>query len=165
MRLYELARDLGVSTEQVKVWAAPITYSNASQAVTTRDEEVIRKKAAAAGNTPQQPAVPALLSKEAVQKAIDQIVEQYGWDWCGDGVTEVNEILNPLGLTVTRFYDNGHLNITVQASNVPSGEDFETALANKIKEVITDFQWNGRNMTLRPGRYGEDPVSVSSEED
>lgn len=163
MRIYELARELGVSNEQVKVWGGVNVKDSSSASVPKDVADVIRRKAVAAANTPA-PTV-TTLPREDVQKAIDKIVDEYGWDWCSDGVEEVNEILNPLGLTVTKFYDTATIKIAVTVNNSPSGDDYEKALAQKIGEVVQDLQWSGRAPTLRLGRYGESAVAVDVEED
>lgn len=167
MRVYELARALGVETEQVKIWAAPNTLGSSS-GVPKILEDAIRAKAAAAANNqpdPSQAKAKEGIPREEVQNAIDEIVEEYGTEWCGDGVEGVNGILARLGLNVIRVADYGYLNMRLTFVDLPMVTedmeyDFNQYLRGELLRRLTGeaFVFKGREFRIadKPGRHPGD---------
>jgi len=164
MRAYELAHELGIETPALIQAARRMRLGTpGTSSSTVQPQDAARLRHAFPGVVATNTKPIDVVEIEKIQQVINEIVEEYGTDWCGGGRSDVERRLQKIGLTL-----NTKARVTFQVSitydNVPciSEDDGpDDPVRDEFKDVLTQILeqhpivLNGNTVTLAANRYGE----------
>ena len=163
MRVHELASLVGKNSASIIAVLNQIqedfVYSRATGSVTTDHEALVRLHYSKPAPDPVEE------YKKAVQVIIDRITDEYGTDWCGNGVNDVSAMLQEVGLSLIPIHEELTLTVALKFSNAPWPDDDTDPINDYMTKEIAarlaaPFYWQDKEFSLNTGKDRYDQTGV-----